>query len=294
MEKQIIIDAHESKEVGQHSGIQQTFGKIANKFFSPNMFEKIKKYVQSCDLCQKYKLQNRPHGQINERLKPETKIFERLTINVLGPIQFRKFKREFYIVVLVDQFSKFLYLKAFYNINSATIIDTLNELFINFPCPEKIHTDNAPYFRSNKMKEYLEDIGAFQSFSLKYSPITNGLRERSNWLIDENNKQPRDSLQQTIKLIQRAYNNCPNPSLRGKSPNYVLFGVEDRFLSQKHNIPLEENNDEDRRAELNQFRKEVPKILSENFKKYAAYFNKSKMNIQFHKNEEPVVQNQNW
>ena len=98
-----------------------------------------------------------------------------------------------------------------------------------------------------------------------------------------------ETLQQTIKLIQRAYNNCPNPSLRGKSPNYVLFGVEDRFLSQKHNIPLEEKNDEDRCAELNQFRKEVPKILSENFKKYAAHFNKSKTDIQFDKNEEVLV-----
>ena len=56
------------------------------------------------------------------------------------------------------------------------------------------------------------------------------------------------SVQQKIKLIQRAYNNCPNPSLRGKSPNYILFGIEDRLLAQKNNIPpIEEDDEEDQK-----------------------------------------------
>ena len=56
---------NESKEADQQSGIQRTFGKLANKFFFSYMFEKIKKYIQSCDLCQKYKTQNRTHSQLN-------------------------------------------------------------------------------------------------------------------------------------------------------------------------------------------------------------------------------------
>ena len=52
-------------------------------------------------------------------------------------------------LVIVDQFSKFLYLKAYSNINLFTTIDALNELFIDFPGPQRVHTDNVQYFKWN-------------------------------------------------------------------------------------------------------------------------------------------------
>ena len=183
MIQKIITDAHESGDIGQHSGIQRTFGRIANKFYFPQMFQKVKNYIQSCDPCQKFKIHNCTHGHIQERKFQETRIFQRLNIDVLGPIRIKGWKRQIYIVVIIDQFSKFIFLKAYFSINSAAIIDALDDLFINFPCPERLHSDNASYFTSNKIKEYIEEKNINQTFSIAYSPITNGLVEHTNILV---------------------------------------------------------------------------------------------------------------
>jgi len=58
-----------------------------------------------------------------------------------------------------------------------------------------------------------------------------------------------------------------------------MFGRDDDFLNIKYDIP-NTKNESNRNEEielLNEFRKKIPKLLKQNFEKYAKHANKKKI-----------------
>lgn len=283
MRKTLIEEAHDSPQKGIHTGEARTFLKLANLVFWPGMRKEIIEYVKSCDTCQRIKKSKTKYGKINKHTFEE-KLMQKLCTDVCGP--FNVNNQKIYILSMIDAYSKFIFMRATKVVNTQTVISLLHDIITTFPVPKKLFTDQATYFMSRELETYTQELGITLRHSIPYTPSNNSIIERSNhWLSTSIKALLKDkaiaaSLVNGTKLIQRAWNTSPNPSLDMKSPQYVMFGVEDDYLSNKYDIPSTTNQTREEEIKtLNEFRKKIPEILQKNFEVYSKYHNKDRKDL---------------
>ena len=86
-----------------HFAVDTMFDKIRNRFYWPQMYEDIKKYVQSCDACQR---RGRPRRQTELRPLKVYEPFYQVGIDIVGPLP-RTQNGKVYIVVAIDYLTKY-------------------------------------------------------------------------------------------------------------------------------------------------------------------------------------------
>ena len=72
-------------ESGCHLGVNKTVSKIASKYYFPNIIDTVRKYIATCDKCQK---QNKKAKTIVPVLCPVScgkRIWEKIGIDLVGP-----------------------------------------------------------------------------------------------------------------------------------------------------------------------------------------------------------------
>ena len=86
------------------------------------------------------------------------------------------------IVVIVDQFTKMIYLRAtITNISSEEIVKIYrNDIWKLHRVPRKILSDRGPQFTSKFMEEFTKALGTKRQLSMAYHPQTNSQIERIN------------------------------------------------------------------------------------------------------------------
>lgn len=141
-----------------HWGIKKTIARITKNFTWDGIFNDVKHYVRSCDLCQLSKpAQNRQIGLMNSQ--PPTRCFERLHIDTFGPLV-RSTSGNAYALVCIDTFSKFSWVIPLRRATSKSIINALKDrIFAQHGFPETICSDNASIFKSEIFKGFLFGLG---------------------------------------------------------------------------------------------------------------------------------------
>src|SRR6185369_10906352 len=83
-ETEAIIYLYHNDPLAGHFGIQKTMKKVQQQYFWPQMYEEIKKYIESCHTCQVQAKKKR-----NNELHPiaPTASWERVGINFVGPFK---------------------------------------------------------------------------------------------------------------------------------------------------------------------------------------------------------------
>ena len=96
----ILYTLHD--EQGVYSGISSTYNKIKERYYWPTMYNDIKNYIQTCDICQR-----RGHEIQQQDLTPlEIKYpFHRVEIDIKGPLPPTK-QGNRYIIVAMDYLTK--------------------------------------------------------------------------------------------------------------------------------------------------------------------------------------------
>lgn len=175
---QLIKNAH-NPPLAAHCGFAKTIEKIRRLFFWPEMTKQVRKFVQSCETCKETKAPNiilrPPMGKQTIVDQP----WQRLYIDLLGPYPRSKYGNTFAIIVL-DQFSKFVLLKAIRNATALEIVRYVEkEVFHLFGVPESITSDNGGQFRSNEFENLLTRYGVSHIPTGNHSPQANA-SERVN------------------------------------------------------------------------------------------------------------------
>ena len=156
-----------------HPGIVRLnhFVKTRNLPFS---LADVKKVVSECSICARIK--PRFVSPQNPPLIEATKPFDRLSIDFKGPLPSQS--RNVYLLVIIDEYSRFPFAYPCQNMESSTIIKCLSDLFSIFGTAGFIHSDNGPSLVSAELRKYFLDNGIGYSNSSKYNPRGNGQCER--------------------------------------------------------------------------------------------------------------------
>ncbi len=165
-----------------HFATEIMFNKIRERYFWPQMYETIRTYVKSCDVCQR---RGRPHNE--QPLHPiEIKgPWYQIGIDFVGPLPMTTSGNK-YIIVAMDYFTKWPEAKAVPNATAEQVAIFLYEdIICRHGCPQKILSDRGTHFNNEMIKSLVSKFSMQHLFSTPYHPQTNGLVERFNKTLAE-------------------------------------------------------------------------------------------------------------
>lgn len=94
--------------------------------------------------------------------------------------QIHKNKHYKHILVIIDIFSKFIYLYPVKSDNSTFLYQILQKLFLSGDIPLKLGSDNGSAFKSKEINDLCKRFNIHQIFGKPYSPQTQGFVENKN------------------------------------------------------------------------------------------------------------------
>lgn len=219
-----------------HFGIQKTFNFLNKKFFWIGMYVDTKNFVASCEQC----LKNKPKAAITKtKMIPKQHLSpgECIAIDIIGRLP-RSSDNKFYILTIIDHYSRFLEAFPLADISSKHIIKCLNQYFSNFGIPKIIISDNGTNFCSKEIEEFYKIMGIQHRKCSIYYPQSNGLLERVHRTLKESiSSLSEKTFEWSERLLTfKIYYNNSVHSVTNFAPSELFFG---RTL----NIPLDMNNE---------------------------------------------------
>jgi hypothetical protein len=179
-----ILKACHDEPCGGHFADKRTTYKILNLgYYWPSIFKDSKKYVRSCDSCQRM---GKPLPTDEMPLKPQVHIepFEKWALDFIGPIN-PPSKGKQYILVCTDYVTKWVEAKALVRATEQSVVNFLfEEIFVRFGVPREIVTDQGAQFTSKLVQDIADKYKIKHQKSTPYHPQANGQVESTNKTLE--------------------------------------------------------------------------------------------------------------
>ncbi|KAF7630895.1 Integrase catalytic domain-containing protein [Meloidogyne graminicola] len=147
------------------------------------MAEDIKKYIKSCDSCQRTKDEFHPKHEELYPIKKPNFPFQHLHVDIIGPIVTSN-RGSKYILSIIDSFSKYLICWPLKDQTAPVIMRIIvDHVITKFGTPKYITSDQGRNFTSQIMKDISRIFGFEQIFTVSYYQSANGQVERANRII---------------------------------------------------------------------------------------------------------------
>ena len=178
---EVLKQCHDTCTAG-HFGQVKTYFRVKQSFYWYNLSRDCRLYVQGCAVCNKSKKASKKArfslGDYQAGFPAE-----RVHLDILGPFM-ESVELNKYILVIVDQFTKWIEIIPISDQTAERIADKLIQCFIQtFGCPLEIHTDQGRNFESNLFKALCELLEIAKTRTTPYRPCSNGQVERYNRVI---------------------------------------------------------------------------------------------------------------
>lgn len=217
---------HETLFAG-HLGSRKSSDRIMSSFYWPGIQADVRRYCRSCDICQRTTSKGRtmkvPLGQMPLIEVP----FQRIAVDIVGPIHPITEKGNRYILTIVDYATRYPEAVALPGIEAERVAEALVEVFSRVGVPAEILTDRGTQFTSGVMAEVSRLLSMKQLVTTPYHPQCNGLVERFNGTLKEMLKKMCSEKPKTwdryLSAVLFAYREAPQESL-GFSPFELLYG----------------------------------------------------------------------
>lgn len=212
--------------------MEKTLSAVSKLYWFPGMRRYIKEFITACLPC----MYNKEPGGIRPGyLHPIEKVvipFDTLHIDHLGPFVKSKRKNQ-YLIVIVDAFIKFVFLKAVRTTKVQPLVAFLYSIIENFGVPRRIITDRGSCFTSKAFRKYCEDLNVKHVLNGTATPRANGQVERYNRTILSCLSATTDNEEKwdlNVSKIRWGMNSTTN-SATGKTPYELLFGYTPQGVS---------------------------------------------------------------
>lgn len=225
LRQQVIADAH-LPSTAAHGGTDKTTALVRRFFFWPGLNTDVRAFVASCAVCKETKAPNQTLRPPMGKAFPTERPFQRLYIDLLGPYPRSKAKNTTILIVL-DQLTKFVWLKALRKATATIIVQFLeNDIFHLVGAPESVMSDNGVQFVAKEFKALLDRYGVNHIRTASHAPQANA-SERVNRSIIAAIRAYIDEDQTTwdvqLSAIACALRNAPHAST-GQSPYFAAYG----------------------------------------------------------------------
>ncbi|XP_040065165.2 uncharacterized protein LOC115318365 [Ixodes scapularis] len=128
-----------------HQGVKSTVARVAEEFFWPGMQGDVKRYIRSCDVCQR----TIPKGTVKKAPMMSMPIieepFHRVAIDIIGPITPKSSKGNRYILTTVDVATRYPDAVALKTIDTPQVAEALVEMFSRYGVPKEILSDRERF-----------------------------------------------------------------------------------------------------------------------------------------------------
>jgi transposase InsO family protein len=219
-----LSDAHNA--ITGHRGVKLTLDMLRQSGFEwKTMREDVEKFVKSCATCQKSKPAHAidPPASILP-LEP----FASVSVDTIGPLPVDD-GGNCYIVAVIDDFSRFVEVRAAPDATAHSAARVLIDVFGRFGAPKILKSDNGPQFVAQLIDTLLGAMNVVHEHSLAYRPQSNSIVERANGEILRHlralvfDSRTPNSWSSMLPFIQRIVNSTPHASTQ-IAPAQIVYG----------------------------------------------------------------------
>lgn len=233
LRKQILLDLHRS-----HMGIVKTKALARSYVWWPRLDHDVEQLVKGCNSCQL--LQRNPNKSVLIPWKPTHSAWSRVHMDYAGPI------KGFYILIIVDSYSKWVEAFLTKTITSCFTIKKLRETLCRYGLIDTLVTDNGTQFTSAEFKHFAKMNRFDHVFTAPGHPATNGQAENSvkttKHSIEACLREPNsENLEIILNRFLIDFRNTPHCTT-GESPAKLFFGrtLKTRFSLLKPPLVTEQ------------------------------------------------------
>jgi len=121
-----------------HQGIYKTYDRITREFFWPGVSGDVSRYCQSCDICQRTVQNCRVFKVPFTSMPLIDRPFERVAVDLVGPIAAITERGNRYIVTMVEYATRYPEAMGLTTIKAETIAEELVTMFSRVGVPEEV------------------------------------------------------------------------------------------------------------------------------------------------------------
>ncbi|XP_044315167.1 uncharacterized protein LOC123037605 [Drosophila rhopaloa] len=175
--RRVMSENHNSPTAG-HMGSRKTISRVAARYHWPGMHRDIRKYVQNCESCLRYKpSQLQAAGKMLTQVPEEP--WATVCADFVGPLPRSKHGNSM-LLVLVDRFSKWTEMVPMRRELTESLEKAIRDrILARYGVPKVLITDNGVQFTSRAFKKFLGELGVRHQFTAPYTPQENPT-ERAN------------------------------------------------------------------------------------------------------------------
>jgi hypothetical protein len=227
----IVKDHHDTKVAG-HFGRDKTYELIKRNFWFPGLEPFIRKYVSSCDICQRNKARrHKPYGELNSLEVPYTP-WSHISMDFI--VDLPNVNGYTIIWVVVDRFSKMAHFIPLKSTQTSELVKAFIQYIWKYHgLPVNIVSDRDPTFTSRFWMALMRALEVDLSLSTAYHPRTDGQTERLNQILEQYlrcfSNYLQDNWLELLHFAEFAYNNAEH-SVTKMSPFYACTGQHPRAL----------------------------------------------------------------
>jgi len=181
-EIEAVLFSMHSDPLAGHFNVLSTLQRISVRYFWPQMGEDVRRYVKSCDACQR-----RGRPRTREPLHP-IKIgqpFDKVGIDIVGPLPLTKSNKR-YIMVATEYLTRWPEARALSDASAASVASFfIDEIICRHGSPRELLSDQGKHFDNDLISAICTQLQVHHRYSTTYHPQTNGLVERFNRTLCE-------------------------------------------------------------------------------------------------------------
>ena len=151
-----------------HQGIEACRSRAREFVFWVKLNDDLKELVEKCDLCQSQQNSTSIVQKYVSEVPPHP-------WHTVGSDLF--YFRRIDFLVVVDYFSKYLFVRKIHNSTSSAVIKELGMIFSEFGKPQIFRSDNGPCYTSQEFKIFMQNWSIEHRTSSPHYPQSNGLAE---------------------------------------------------------------------------------------------------------------------
>lgn len=263
---QEVIRENHDNPTAAHGGFQKTLRRIASKYVWPNMVICVRRYVQECGICKGIKPVNATvRTPMGEARLPDTP-WQTITLDYIGPLPLSKKRRNRWLLVVMDHFSKYVLLYPMTVASAEATAKFLEEqICLKYGVPERVVSDNGSQFRSRIFQDFCDKYGIKWRPTPAYFPQANPTEAVNKSVMNAirttiRDESSHDTWDSQLHFVACALNTAAHTST-GFSPYEALFGSEMILHGNGHNSGPDESPSNTRKERLARIHQSIKQNL---------------------------------